>query len=84
MKPAILAVAFAATFGVGIGVGKVDLSAAGAAAASPAPSFQPGNELALVDEAWAKIHDNYVAGRPCRAATSASAPRSTPRPRACR
>jgi carboxyl-terminal processing protease len=61
VKPAILAVAFAATFGVGIGVGRVDLSAVGAAAASPTPSFQPGNELALVEEAWGKIHDNYVA-----------------------
>jgi carboxyl-terminal processing protease len=47
------------TFGVGIGVGRVpDLATSGAAAASPAAS--PGNELALVDEAWNKLHQNYV------------------------
>jgi carboxyl-terminal processing protease len=61
-RPALLIAAFAVTFGVGIGVGKIDLAPAdGAAAASPAASFSPGNELALVDEAWNKIHTNYVA-----------------------
>jgi len=59
IRPAILGAAFAVTFGVGIGVGRVpDLATSGAAAASPAAS--PGNELALVDEAWNKLHQNYV------------------------
>ena len=59
IRPAILGAAFAVTFGVGIGVGRVpDLVTSGAAAASPAAS--PGNELALVDEAWNKLHQNYV------------------------
>ena len=61
LKPAILGAAFAVTFGVGIGVGRVpDLVASDAAAASPAASHTPGNELALVDEAWNKLHQNYV------------------------
>jgi carboxyl-terminal processing protease len=61
-RPALLIAAFAATFGVGLGVGRTDLVPGGAAAAaSPAPSFSPGNELALVEEAWDKIHTNYVA-----------------------
>ena len=59
IRPAILGAAFAVTFGVGIGVGRVpDLVTSGAAAASPAAS--PANELALVDEAWNKLHQNYV------------------------
>jgi carboxyl-terminal processing protease len=61
-RPALLIAAFAATFGFGLGVGRTDLVPGGAAAAaSPAPSFSPGNELALVEEAWDKIHTNYVA-----------------------
>jgi carboxyl-terminal processing protease len=61
VRPAILVAAFAVTFGVGLGVGRVpDLIEAGAAA-SAAPSFQPGQELDLVEQAWNTIHQNYVA-----------------------
>jgi carboxyl-terminal processing protease len=59
-KPAILATVLVATFGVGVGVGRVDLAPDGPAA-SPAPSFTPGEEFALIEEAWRKIHENYVA-----------------------
>ena len=59
-KPAILATAFVATFGVGIGVGRVDLAPAGADA-GPTASFQPGDEFALIKEAWQTIHEKYVA-----------------------
>jgi carboxyl-terminal processing protease len=60
-RPALLGVAFIATFGVGLGVGRADLSpAGGGAAASPTPSFAPGDEFALIQEAWDKIHQNYV------------------------
>ena len=60
-KPAILAAAFVATFGVGVGIGRVDLGAPGGTAVSPTPSFQPGDEFALVEEAWKTIHEKYVA-----------------------
>ena len=52
--------AFVATFGVGLGLGQVNLQASGEADA-PAASFAPGEEFTLIEEAWQKIHDNYVA-----------------------
>ena len=61
VRPAILAVALIATFGVGVGVGRVDLGPIGEAAASPTASFTPGEEFALVQEAWDLIHQKYVA-----------------------
>ena len=61
VRPAILAVALVATFGVGIGAGRVDLGTADGAAATPGASFEPGEEFALIREAWDKIHQNYVA-----------------------
>ena len=61
-KPAILAAAFIATFGVGVGIGRVDVPPAAAApAAMPEASFQPGEEFALIEEAWKTIHEKYVA-----------------------
>jgi carboxyl-terminal processing protease len=61
VRPAILATAFAVTFGVGIGVGRVpDLVGAGAAAASPTASSASDGEEALINEAWDKLHQNYV------------------------
>jgi carboxyl-terminal processing protease len=61
-KPAILATAFIATFGVGVGIGQVDIPPAAAApAAAPEASFQPGDEFALIEEAWNTIHEKYVA-----------------------
>ena len=61
VRPAILATALIATFGVGVGVGRVDLAPADGAAATPGASFEPGEEFALIREAWDKIHQNYVA-----------------------
>jgi carboxyl-terminal processing protease len=61
VKPAILATAFVATFGVGLGLGRVDLPQGDGAGASPQASFQPGDEFALVEEAWKTIHEKYVA-----------------------
>ena len=58
-RPALLAAAFIATFGIGIGIGRVDLPASDAA--SPAASFEPGDEFALIQQAWDTIHKNYVA-----------------------
>jgi carboxyl-terminal processing protease len=61
VRPAILATALAVTFGVGIGVGRVpDLIDAGAAAATPAASTTADKEEALINEAWDKLHQNYV------------------------
>jgi carboxyl-terminal processing protease len=60
---AILAVALIAVFGAGIAVGRIDLApSAGDAAASgaPAASVAPGDEFALIREAWDTIHKNYV------------------------
>jgi carboxyl-terminal processing protease len=60
-KPAVLIAAFAITFGVGIGIGRApDLVGAGVAAASPAASASSDSELALIGEAWQKLHQNYV------------------------
>ena len=59
-KPAILATAFIATFGVGVGIGRVDVPPA-VAAAAPEASFQPGDEFGLIEEAWKTIHEKYVA-----------------------
>jgi carboxyl-terminal processing protease len=61
VRPAILATAFAVTFGIGIGVGRApDLIDAGAAAATPAASNAADKEEALINEAWDKLHQNYV------------------------
>jgi carboxyl-terminal processing protease len=60
-KPAVLATAFIATFGVGVGIGRVDIPPAAASAAAPEASFQPGDEFALIQEAWKTIHEKYVA-----------------------
>jgi carboxyl-terminal processing protease len=61
VRPAILAAALVATFGVGVGVGRVDLAPPDGATATPGASFEPGEEFALIREAWDKIHQNYVA-----------------------
>jgi carboxyl-terminal processing protease len=61
VQAAVLAVALVATLGIGIGIGRAGLPAATDAGASPAASFAPGNEFALIREAWDKIHANYVA-----------------------
>jgi carboxyl-terminal processing protease len=54
----VVAAMLAVTFGAGLGVGRVvpqGLAGGGVAAASPAPS-----ELALIQEAWDALHQNYV------------------------
>ena len=60
----LVVLAFAAVFGAGVGVGQLDLAPAttGAAVASggPAGSLAPGQEFALIQEAWDLIHRNYV------------------------
>ena len=58
-RPALLAVAFVATFGIGVGIGRVDVPASDAA--TPAASFEPGDEFALIQQAWDTIHKKYVA-----------------------
>ncbi len=63
----MLGLAFVLTFGAGIGAGRIDLapsgSVAAAATASPASSVAPGEEFALIREAWDTIHKNYVDAR---------------------
>jgi len=58
-KPAILATAFIVTFGIGVGIGRVEIPASDAA--SPQASFKPGDELALIEQAWDTLHEKYVA-----------------------
>src|SRR5262245_32644856 len=58
-KPVVLVTALVVTFGVGVGVGRVDLAVG--AAASPQASFEPGEEFALIEQAWDTIHEKYVA-----------------------
>ncbi|MFL5727587.1 MAG: S41 family peptidase [Chloroflexota bacterium] len=62
-RPALLVAALVATFGIGLGLGRTDLIPASDAGGTgqPAVSFSPDKELALVEEAWGKIHDKYVA-----------------------
>jgi carboxyl-terminal processing protease len=64
VRRGVLALALAATFGAGVGVGRVDLatigSGAAVASAGPASSLAPGDEFAIVREAWDTIHKNYV------------------------
>ncbi len=60
---AILAIALIAVFGAGIAVGRIDLAPAGGDATgsgAPTASAAPGDELALIREAWDTIHKNYV------------------------
>ena len=59
-RPALLATAFIVTFGIGVGIGRVDAPAADGAS-SPAASFKPGDELALIEQAWDTLHQKYVA-----------------------
>jgi carboxyl-terminal processing protease len=58
-RPAILATAFIVTFAVGVGIGRVEIPASDAA--SPQASFKPGDELALIEQAWDTLHQKYVA-----------------------
>ena len=56
-------VALIAVFGAGIAVGRIDLAPSGsdaAASGAPAASVAPGDEFALIREAWDTIHKNYV------------------------
>jgi carboxyl-terminal processing protease len=59
-----LALALAAAFGAGLGIGRADLLPAGSgtaeASGGPVVSGAPGDELALIREAWDTIHKNYV------------------------
>ena len=60
---AVLALAIIAAFGAGIAVGRIDFAPAGGnatASAAPAASIAPGDEFALIREAWDTIHNNYV------------------------
>jgi carboxyl-terminal processing protease len=60
---AVLAIALIAAFGAGIAIGGIDLTPAGGgatASGAPAASGAPGDEFALVREAWDTIHRNYV------------------------
>jgi carboxyl-terminal processing protease len=60
----VLAIALAAAFGAGVGIGRTDLLPGGAgtaeASGGPIASAAPGDELALITEAWDTIHKNYV------------------------
>jgi len=61
---AVLAIALIAVFGAGIAVGRIDLAPAGGdatASGAPAASGAPGDDFALIREAWDTIHKNYVA-----------------------
>ena len=60
---AVLALALIVAFGAGIAVGRIDVAPAGGnatASAAPAASIAPGDEFALIREAWDTIHNNYV------------------------
>ncbi|HEX5015172.1 MAG TPA: S41 family peptidase [Candidatus Limnocylindrales bacterium] len=58
-RPAILATAFIVTFGIGVGIGRVEMPQSDAG--SPQASFKPGDELALIEQAWDTLHEKYVA-----------------------
>ena len=63
-KRAILVIALVAAFGAGVGVGRIDLAPTGdgvAGPGGPTASGTPGDEFALIQEAWDTIHKNYVA-----------------------
>ncbi len=60
---AVVVVALIAIFGAGFAVGRIDLAPAATdpgASGAPAASGAPGDEFALIREAWDTIHQNYV------------------------
>jgi carboxyl-terminal processing protease len=62
-RRATLALALAVAFGAGVGVGRIDLGPTGpggAVGGLPGSSAAPGDEFALIREAWDTIHKNYV------------------------
>jgi carboxyl-terminal processing protease len=63
IRRAGIGLALALTFTVGIGVGRlVPPVAGGAGASTPSPAAHPSSaeELALIDQAWEILHDQYV------------------------
>jgi carboxyl-terminal processing protease len=60
----VLAIALVAAFGAGVGIGRGNLAPNGSGTAvetgAPTSSVAPGEEFALVREAWDAIHKNYV------------------------
>lgn len=64
VRRGVLALALTAAFGAGLGAGRIDLGptgpGGGAATGSAAPSDPPGDEFALIREAWDTVHKNYV------------------------
>lgn len=60
MRRAVLAFALVIAFGVGVGVGRIDLGPSSVLSGIPGSSVAPGNEFALIREAWDTIHKNYV------------------------
>ncbi len=57
---ATVAFAVAVAFVVGVGIGRMDLGPAGIVSVIPGASAAPGDEFALIREAWDTIHKNYV------------------------
>lgn len=63
IRRSAIGLALALTFTVGIGVGRLVPSAeGGAGSATPSPAGHPSSaqELALIDQAWNILHDQYV------------------------
>jgi carboxyl-terminal processing protease len=62
-RRAALALSLAVAFGAGLGLGRIDPAPLGSGTAAPSgavASGAPGDELALITEAWDTIHKNYV------------------------
>jgi carboxyl-terminal processing protease len=57
---AVLALLLVVAFGLGVGVGRIDLGPGSVLSGIPGSSAAPGNEFALIREAWDTIHKNYV------------------------
>ncbi len=64
VRGGVLAIALATAFGAGLGAGQIDFGppapAGAAATGDPASSVAPGDEFALIREAWDTVHQNYV------------------------
>lgn len=67
IRPVLFALALVVAFGAGVGIGRIDLGSSGTGAdggsGGPASSAAPGDEFALIREAWDTIHKNYVDAR---------------------
>jgi carboxyl-terminal processing protease len=59
-RSAFLAAVLVLTFGAGVSIGRISFAPADPSA-SAAPSAAPGDEFALIQQAWDAIHKNYVA-----------------------